>query len=133
MLADWKPPVLTVKRGKRYIPGIAGSIPGGDFGSMINSPSGDLTAPLWAADLTIPSPAANTSDSGCQAEDFAGMPQGAIVLMQRGFCGELPKFLNAQAAGAGAIVYINEGNPGGPDNRTDPRWFNLTGARSPSR
>ena len=127
-LADWKPPVLTVKGGKRYIPGIAGSIPGGDFGSNINSPSGDLTAPVWAADLTIPSPAANTSDSGCQAEDFAGMPQGAIVLMQRGFCGELTKILNAQAAGAGAIVYINEGNPGGPDNRTDPRWFNLTGA-----
>ena len=42
-LADWKPPVLTVKGGKRYIPGIAGSIPGGDFGSNINSPSGDLT------------------------------------------------------------------------------------------
>ena len=35
---------------------------------MINSPSGDLTAPVWAADLTIPSPAANTSDSGCQAD-----------------------------------------------------------------
>ena len=27
-----------------YIPGIAGSIPGGDFGSMVNSASGDLTA-----------------------------------------------------------------------------------------
>ena len=36
-LGDWKPPVLDVRRGKRYIPGIAGSIPGGDFGSMVNS------------------------------------------------------------------------------------------------
>ena len=42
-LGDWKPPVLDVRRGKHYIPGIAGSIPGGDFGSMVNSASGDVT------------------------------------------------------------------------------------------
>jgi hypothetical protein len=133
-LGDWKPPVLDVRRGKRYIPGIAGSIPGGDFGSMIDSASGDVTGPVWAADLTIPSPAANSSDSGCQTTDFDGMPQGAIVLLQRGVCGELAKMLNAQAAGAGAIVYINEGSPdgsgppGSPTNRADPRWFIMTGA-----
>jgi hypothetical protein len=127
-LGDWKPPVLDVRRGKHYIPGIAGSITGGDFGSMIDSASGDVTGPLWAADLTIPSPAANSSDSGCEAEDFQGMPQGAIVILQRGFCGELSKMLNAQNAGAAAIIYINEGNPGGPDNRLDPRWFVMTGA-----
>ena len=98
-LGDWKPPVLDVRRGKRYIPGIAGSIPGGDFGSMINSASGDVTAPVWAADLTIPSPAPNSSDSGCEAADFAGMPQGAIVLLQRGTCGELPKM--PERAGGG--------------------------------
>jgi hypothetical protein len=66
-LADWKPPVLDVRRGKHYIPGIAGSIPGGDFGSMVESASGDITAPVWAADLTLPSPAPNSSDSGCEA------------------------------------------------------------------
>jgi hypothetical protein len=124
-LADWKPPVLSERRGKAYIPGIAGSLGGGDFGSMVNSPSGDFTAPVWAADLTIPSPAANTSDSACEAADFDGMPAGAIVLIQRGTCGELLKFLNAQAAGAGGIVYINEGDS---PARTDPRWFNLEGA-----
>jgi hypothetical protein len=127
-LGDWKPPVLDVKRGKHYIPGIAGSITGGDFGSMIDSASGDVTGPVWAADLKIPSPAPNTSTSGCEAADFTGMPAGAIVLLQRGFCGELTKMLNAQAAGAGAIVYINEGNPGGPDDRETPRWFNMEGA-----
>ncbi|HEY6886595.1 MAG TPA: M28 family peptidase [Solirubrobacter sp.] len=126
-LADWKPPVLDVRRGKHYIPGIAGSIPGGDFGSMVESASGDITAPAWAADLTLPSPAPNSSDSGCEAADFAGMPAGAIVLLQRGTCGELTKMLNAQAAGAGAIVYINEGNVGVP-GREDPRWFDMTGA-----
>src|SRR3954470_962498 len=127
-LGDWKPPVLDVGRGKHYIPGIAGSIPGGDFGSMVNSASGDLTAPVWAADLTIPSPAPNTSDSGCEAADFDGMPAGAIVLIQRGTCGILAKWLNAQAAGAGAIVFINEGNPGGPDDRDTPLWFDMEGA-----
>ena len=124
LLADWKPPVLRERRGERYIPGIAGSITGGDFGSMVNSPSGDITAPVWAADLTLPSPAPNSSDSGCEAADFAGMPAGAIVLVQRGTCGTLSKWLNAQAAGAGAIVYINEGNP--PD-RVDPQWFDVEG------
>jgi hypothetical protein len=48
-LGDWKPPVLDVKRGKHYIPGIAGSILGGDFGSMIDSVSGDVTAPSTAS------------------------------------------------------------------------------------
>ena len=126
-LGDWKPPVLDVRRGKHYIPGIAGSIPGGDFGSMVNSPSADVTGPLWAADLTIPSPAPNSSDSGCEATDFAGMPVGAIVIIQRGSCGELTKMLNAQAAGAAGLIYINEGNVGVP-GREDPRWFDMTGA-----
>ena len=57
-LADWTPPILAVRGGEQFVPGIAGSIPGGDFGSMVNSPSGDLTAPVWAADLTLPSPGA---------------------------------------------------------------------------
>jgi hypothetical protein len=99
---------------------------------MVEPASGDITASVWAADLTLPSPAPNSSDSGCEAADFARMPAGAIVLLQRGFCGELTKMLNAQAAGAGAIVYINEGNVGVP-GREDPRWFDMTGARRSPR
>ena len=125
LLADWKPPVLDVKRGKHFIPGIAGSIPGGDFGSMVNSASTDTTAPVWAADLVLPSPAANTSTSGCEAADFAGMPAGAIVILQRGTCAFLQKWQNAQAAGAGGIVQINEGDS---PARTDPLWFDLEGS-----
>src|SRR6478735_8623510 len=95
---------------------------------MVNSPSGDVTGPVWAADLSLPpSPVANTSTSGCEAADFAGMPKGAIVLIQRGTCGELTKWLNAQTAGAGAIVYINEGTPGVP-GREAPRWFDMEGS-----
>jgi hypothetical protein len=128
LLADWKPPVLDVRRGRHFIPGIAGSIPGGDFGSMVDGPSGDITAPVWAADLRIPSPGPNASTSGCETEDFDGMPRGAIALLQRGTCAFLTKWQNAMAAGAGAIVQINEGNPGGPDDRVTPLWFDLTGS-----
>ena len=46
------------------------------------------------------------------------MPQGAIVLMQRGGCGDFTKYLNAQAAGAGATIFINEGKP--RRHRSDP-------------
>ncbi len=129
-LADYKPPVLDVRRGKHYIPGIAGSIFGGDFGSMYLSPSGDVTGPVWAADLTLPSPAANTSTSGCEAADFAGMPQGAIVLLQRGTCSFVIKWTNAQAAGAAALVQINEGDPDSTpeDDRLGPLWFDMTGS-----
>jgi hypothetical protein len=130
-LADYRPPVLDVRRGKHYVPGIAGSIFGGDFGSMYLSPSGDVTGPVWAADLTLPSPAANTSTSGCEAADFAGMPKGAIVLLQRGTCSFVTKWANAQAAGAGALVQINEGDPTPPapgDDRFEPLWFDMTGS-----
>ena len=115
-LGDWKPPVLDVRRGKHYIPGIAGSIPGGDFGSMVNSASGDITAPVWAADLTHPVAGARTRrTSGCEAADFAGMPQGAIVLLQRGTCGDRwPSCSTRRPRAPAAIVYINEGNVGVP-------------------
>ena len=62
-----------------------------------------------------PSPAPNTSTSGCEAADFAGMPAGAIVPAPARHLRRAGQVLNAQAAGAGAIVYINEGTPGVPD------------------
>ena len=123
LLADWTPPILAVRGGEQFVPGIAGSIPGGDFGSMVNSPSGDLTAPVWAADLTLPSPAPNSSDSGCEAADFAGMPAGAIVLIQRGTCAIVAKWLNAQAAGAGRDRVHQRGQP----RPRAPQWFDLAG------
>ena len=122
---DWTPPVLEVKRGKRYMPEILGSLPGlGDFGTQIDSASGEVTAPLWAADITLPAPTTNASDSACQMADFAGMPQGAIVLMQAGGCSDFTKYLNAQAAGAGATLFFAEGSPGD----TDPHVYLFTGA-----
>ncbi|RAS71187.1 PA domain-containing protein [Lentzea atacamensis] len=74
---------------------------------------GDVTGPLQAVDLVLPpGPAANTSSSGCEAADFAGFAAGSIALIQRGSCNFTVKALNAQAAGASAVVLFNEGQPG---------------------
>jgi len=77
------------------------------------APKGTATGPLRLVDLTInPSLPANSSTSGCEAADFAGFVAGAVALVQRGSCGFAVKALNAQAAGASAVIVMNEGQPG---------------------
>ncbi|RPI09964.1 MAG: M28 family peptidase, partial [Actinobacteria bacterium] len=104
---------------------------GGDFGSMFKSTSYelDITAAVWAIDLVLPPGAApNTSTSGCEAADYAGVPDGAIIIVQRGTCTFAQKFTLADASPAGAMVFINEGQPG----RTEPLWFNFDGLDIPT-
>jgi Zn-dependent M28 family amino/carboxypeptidase len=130
-LADFEPPVLGITSGTQFVPGIAGGSLGGDFGSMFKStPYGtDITAPVWAIDLVLPpGEAPNTSTSGCEASDYAGVPQGAIIIVQRGTCTFAQKFTLADASPAGAMVFINEGQPG----RTAPLWFNFDGLEIPT-
>ena len=50
------------------------------------------------------------STSGCEVGDFAGFPVGNIALVQRGTCTFAIKALNAQAAGASAVIIFNQGN-----------------------
>ncbi len=77
------------------------------------TPEGEATGALVNVDLVLnPSGPANTSNSGCEAADFAGFPAGAVALVQRGTCGFNVKVLNAQAAGASAVIVMNEGQPG---------------------
>lgn len=58
-----------------------------DFSIMSYSGSGDVTGTLTPVDLALlPVGPANTSTSGCEAADFAGLPTGGIALMQRGTC-----------------------------------------------
>jgi Zn-dependent M28 family amino/carboxypeptidase len=76
-------------------------------------PEGTATGPLVNVDLVLnPSGPPNTSTSGCDAADWAGFPAGAVALVQRGTCGFNVKVLNAQAAGASAVIVMNEGQPG---------------------
>ena len=89
----------------------------GGFATMSYSGSGDVTALAEGVDLMLPPGAeANTSTSGCEAEDFAGFTPGNIAIIQRGSCSFAQKALNAGAAGAVGVVIFNEGQPGRTDN-----------------
>jgi Zn-dependent M28 family amino/carboxypeptidase len=75
------------------------------------SAAGDVEAPVFVAGNTEipPSGGAGTSVSGCDPDDFNGMPAGAIALIQRGTCPFVQKYQNAQDKGAGAALIFNDG------------------------
>ena len=101
------PPVLSVVGGPSYASGFQFALPSG----LDPADNKDVTAPLTAVDLKVPSPGgAAGSTSGCEAADFAGFPAGNIALLQRGVCDFVVKFQNAINAGASAIVIMNEGD-----------------------
>jgi Zn-dependent M28 family amino/carboxypeptidase len=60
--------------------------------------------------------AATGLGSGCETSDFAGFPAGSVALVQRGGCAFAVKAQNAQTAGAGAVIVVN--NTAGPLNGT---------------
>lgn len=83
------------------------------FAEATYSGSGDVTATVEAVDLVVPAaPDADTSNSGCEAEDFADFTPGNIALLQRGSCSFFLKAANAEDAGASAVIIFNEGQPG---------------------
>jgi Zn-dependent M28 family amino/carboxypeptidase len=82
-----------------------------ETGAFTNSGSGDVTGNVIAVDINLAPPRASTS--GCEASDFAGLNFSGlsdIALIQRGTCTFAAKALNAQAAGAEAVVIFNQGN-----------------------
>lgn len=79
-----------------------------ETGRFTGSGSRTVTAAVTAVDVNLAPPRANTS--GCEAADFAGFPPGNIALIQRGTCEFDVKVLNAQAAGASAVIIFNQGN-----------------------
>ncbi len=80
------------------------------------SVGGEARGPLVPVDLTLPpGDAADSADSGCEAEDFEAMPPGAVALIQRGACSLSTKIANAAAAGAAAVILFNEGQEGRTD------------------
>ena len=76
---------------------------------MANSPTVELTnAPVFPVG-EIDDPPAGGGDSGCKAEDYAGV-SGKVALVQRGTCSFVAKWPFAQAAGATGVIIYNEGN-----------------------
>ncbi|MAT03650.1 MAG: aminopeptidase [Acidimicrobiaceae bacterium] len=71
---------------------------------------GDVTGTVVPVDLSLADPA--TSSSGCEAADFAGVDLSGpadVALIQRGTCNFSFKALNAEAAGAEAVIIFNQG------------------------
>ncbi len=77
-------------------------------GAFTGTGNGSVSAAVTPVDINLVPPRASTS--GCEAADFAGFPAGTIALVQRGTCTFAAKALNAQAAGASAVVIFNQGN-----------------------
>ncbi|MFB9967574.1 M28 family metallopeptidase [Sinosporangium siamense] len=115
--AELAPPELNVvaPTPKTYTPNV-------DFLTVGSSGSGDVTAEVQVVDAVLPpGPTPSTSTAGCEASDFAGFVAGRIALIQRGTCPYVQKATNAKAAGAAAVVFFNEGQPG----RTEAYNFDI--------
>jgi Zn-dependent M28 family amino/carboxypeptidase len=80
-----------------------------ETGAFTGTGYGEVTAAVTAVDVVLALPR-DPVTSGCEAADFAGFPAGNIALIQRGTCTFATKALNAQAAGASAVIIFNQGN-----------------------
>jgi Zn-dependent M28 family amino/carboxypeptidase len=65
---------------------------------------------VYAVDIS--NPPLGGSTSGCEDDDFDGFVAGSIALVQRGTCNFVVKSVNAEEAGASAVIIMNEGNAG---------------------
>jgi Zn-dependent M28 family amino/carboxypeptidase len=82
-----------------------------ETGAFTGSGFGTVAGQVIPVDLALAPPRASTS--GCEAADFAGLDFSGpndIALIQRGACFFSVKALNAEAAGAEAVVIFNQGN-----------------------
>jgi Zn-dependent M28 family amino/carboxypeptidase len=82
-----------------------------ETGAFTGSGTGTLTGQIIPVDLALAPPQASTS--GCEASDFGGLDFSGptdIALIQRGACFFSVKAVNAQNAGAEAVIIFNQGN-----------------------
>jgi len=80
-------------------------------GAFTGTGYGDVTGNVVPVDINLTPPRASTS--GCEASDFAGLNFSGpndIALIQRGTCEFGVKAINAQTAGAEAVIIFNQGN-----------------------
>ncbi len=80
-----------------------------ESGAFSGSGFGDVTGSVIPVDINLVPPRASTS--GCESTDFTGFGgPNDIALIQRGTCSFGIKALNAQNAGAEAVIIFNQGN-----------------------
>ena len=75
-----------------------------DFKAMLLSASGDVRGPLYSLGFDPAAPPGDREGLGCQRADWEDVPEGAIVLVRPGHCFRRDVVVNAQEAGAVAIV-----------------------------
>ena len=82
-----------------------------ETGAYTGSGVGTVSGTVIPVDINLVPPRESTS--GCEASDFAGLDFSGpndIALIQRGTCFFAEKAANAQAAGAEAVIILNQGN-----------------------
>jgi Zn-dependent M28 family amino/carboxypeptidase len=105
------PPVLAMSKSDgSQVPASAGVVR-----TLVNSGSGDVTAPLRAVNLQLGVAPPVASTSGCETGDFRDFERGAVALIRRGTCQFQVKVENAVAAGAVGVIIMNEGTTGRTD------------------
>jgi aminopeptidase Y len=75
-----------------------------DFKAMTFSASGDVTAKVFALGFNREARPGDRGGLGCDTADWAAVPAGVIVLVQPGPCTRHDAVVNAQQAGAVAVV-----------------------------
>lgn len=82
-----------------------------ETGAYTGSGFAEVSSGVIGVDLALEPPRASTS--ACEASDFVGLDFSGpadIALIQRGTCSFAIKALNAEAAGAEAVIIFNQGN-----------------------
>jgi Zn-dependent M28 family amino/carboxypeptidase len=75
-----------------------------DFKAMLFSAGADVTAPVSALGFNPQAKPGDRSGLGCNPGDWTGVPAGSVVLVQAGQCRRHDAVIQAQAAGAVALV-----------------------------
>lgn len=77
---------------------------GADFKAMLYSASGSVQAPAAFLAFDPGASGDELTGAGCESSDFAGFRKGSIAVLQAGPCLRRDQVVNAQAAGAVAVV-----------------------------
>ena len=75
-----------------------------DYKAMLLSPSGDVTAEVFALGFDPAAQPGDRNGIGCEPADWSFVPAGVIAFVQPGACRRRDVLLNAQAAGVVALV-----------------------------
>ena len=100
-----------------------------DFKAMLLSPSGNVTAEIFALGFDPAAQAGDRNGLGCQAADWSAVPAGVIALVQPGDCRRRDVVLNAQ--GAGVVGLITSYADWGPDHVLRPTLIEAEGLAIP--